>query len=57
MILNPLPGNILKLHTIRITLMLFVTGGEGCRSNGLPWSEELVDSVKYTNGSLYYSIK
>jgi len=35
----------------------FLTGGEGCRSNGLPWSEELADSVKYTNGSLYYSIK
>lgn len=35
----------------------FLTGGEGCSSNGLPWSEELADSVKYTNGSLYYSIK
>ena len=35
----------------------FLTGGEGCSSNGLPWSEELAGSVKYTNGSLYYSIK
>jgi acetoin utilization deacetylase AcuC-like enzyme len=27
-----------------------------CSSNGLPWSEELSQSVRYTNASLYYAI-
>ena len=35
----------------------FLVGGKRSDSNGIPWSEELVDSVTYTNGSLYYAIK
>jgi acetoin utilization deacetylase AcuC-like enzyme len=29
----------------------------GCSSNGLPWSQELADSVRYTNASLYNAIR
>jgi acetoin utilization deacetylase AcuC-like enzyme len=35
----------------------FLTGGKRSESNGIPWSKELVESVAYTNGSLYHAIK
>jgi acetoin utilization deacetylase AcuC-like enzyme len=35
----------------------FFEGGELSEMNGIPWSRELVDSVCYTNSSLYHAIK
>lgn len=35
----------------------FLVGSGRAESNQIPWSEELVESVSYTNGSLYYAIK
>lgn len=35
----------------------FYAGKGNCRSNSLPWSRELVESVQYTNSSLYHAIK
>lgn len=35
----------------------FFNGKGNCRSNSLPWSEELVESVRYTNASLYNAIE
>jgi len=35
----------------------FFEGGCLSETNGLPWSRELVDSVCYTNSSLYHAIK
>ena len=33
------------------------TGTGNCRTNGLPWSENLVESLPYTTGSLYAASK
>ncbi|MEY4603777.1 MAG: hypothetical protein RIT43_1069 [Bacteroidota bacterium] len=35
----------------------FFSGGELSEMNGIPWSEELAESVCYTNSSLYHAIK
>jgi len=35
----------------------FFEGGPLSEMNGLPWSTELVDSVSYTNSSLYHAIR
>ena len=35
----------------------FFAGTGNCRSNSLPWSENLVESVTYTNSSIYNAIK
>lgn len=35
----------------------FFQGGDLCESNNLPWSKELVESVTYTNSSLFHAIK
>lgn len=35
----------------------FFKGGDRCRSNGLDWSPEFADSVRYTNASLYNAIR
>lgn len=35
----------------------FFEGNPGCESNGLPWSEALTETVRYTNASLYNAIR
>lgn len=35
----------------------FFEGKPGCESNGLPWSKELTETVRYTNASLYNAIR
>jgi acetoin utilization deacetylase AcuC-like enzyme len=35
----------------------FFKGVGSCSSNGLPWSQELADSVRYTNASLYNAVR
>lgn len=35
----------------------FFSGNPPCESNGLPWSEELVTSVCWTNSSLYHAME
>ena len=35
----------------------FFTGGPGAQSNGLTWSKEFADTVRYTNASLYNAIR
>lgn len=35
----------------------FFEGKPGCEANGLPWSKDLTETVRYTNASLYNSIR
>ncbi len=48
--------DFLLAHTLEYVNDFF-EGGRLSVTNGLPWSRELVDSVGYTNSSLYHAIK
>ena len=48
--------DFLTAHTLEYVTD-FYEGGRLCETNGLPWSRELVDSVGYTNSSLYHAIR
>ena len=43
---EPLTRKDFKIAHDKNYVDAFLTGGEGCRRNGLPWSEELAGSVK-----------
>lgn len=49
-------ADFLKAHT-ESYVNDFFTGTGRCASNSLPWSKELVNSVCFTNSSLYHAIK
>jgi acetoin utilization deacetylase AcuC-like enzyme len=49
--------DFLVAHTEQYVADFFTGNKPGCNSNGIPWSLQLCESVKYTNSSLYNAIK
>jgi acetoin utilization deacetylase AcuC-like enzyme len=54
---KPFTPNIFKIAHTEQYVADFFSGTGYCGANGLPWSKELAESVKYTNSSLYHAIK
>src|ERR1035438_1351281 len=51
---QPLEQNVFYIGHTRKYVDSFFSGKKPlCESNGLKWSEELAESVRYTNASLY----
>ena len=54
---NPFNKNDFELAHNKRYVNEFFTGYGKCNSNGLTWSKQFAESVKYTNASLYEAIK
>lgn len=54
---KPFTPDIFKIAHTEEYVNNFFNGVGNCEANGLPWSKELAESVKYTNSSLYNAIK
>lgn len=54
---SPLHKRHFRLAHTRRYVNHFFNGTGNCKSNGLPWSVELTESVRYTNASLYAAIR
>jgi acetoin utilization deacetylase AcuC-like enzyme len=50
-------GDFKLAHTTKYVDAFFKGEQPLCSSNGLPWSKELADSVRYTNASLYNAVR
>lgn len=54
---KPLTQKDFQLAHTRSYVESMFRGTGNCNSNGIPWSQTLADSLKYTSSSLYHAIK